>query len=117
MMELLRRSLGFAFALAFSSAGFVQTAYASADDEMTTEELSGHDHDRAEHARARGEIRPLEEIMPLIRDRITGEVADIELERGHGRWVYEIKVIDRAGRLVVVKVNATTGAIIATEGE
>jgi hypothetical protein len=31
--------------------------------------------------RGRGEIRPLEEIMPIVRERFAGEVAQIELER------------------------------------
>jgi uncharacterized membrane protein YkoI len=117
MMELFRRSHGVALALALSRAAFPLPAHASADEEVTTEELSGHDHDRAERARARGEIRPLEEIMPFVRDRFTGEVAHIELERDQGLWIYEFKVIDRAGRLIEVKVNAKTGAVVEIEGE
>jgi uncharacterized membrane protein YkoI len=117
MMELFRRSQRVALALAFSSAALVQLAHASADDEVTTGELAGHDHDRAERARARGEIRPLEEIMPFVRDRVTGEVAHIELERDQGLWIYEFKVIDRAGRLIELKVNAKTGAVVEIEGE
>ena len=111
------RSRGVALALAFSSGAFVPVAHASVDDEITKEDLSRHDHDRAERARARGEIRPLEEIMAFVRDRVAGEVAHIELERDQGLWIYEFKVIDRAGQVIEVKVNAESGAVIGVEGE
>lgn len=76
-----------------------------------------HSHDRAHRARARGEIRPLEDILPAVRARYPGELAEIELEREHGVWVYEIKVIDPAGRLLEIEVDARTGGIIEVEGE
>jgi uncharacterized membrane protein YkoI len=126
MMESFRRSRGVALALAFAGAAIVLTAArSSADDEAVNEDLSAHhrqgreahDHDRAERARALGEIRPLEEIMPLVRDRITGEIANIELERNHGVWIYEFKVIDRAGRLIEVRIDAKTGELVKIEGE
>ena len=86
MMELFRRSRGVALSLALAGAVFAMAATrSSAHDEAVNEDFSAHrhdgrgaqDHDRAE--RARGELRPLVEIMPLVCDRITGEVANIDL--------------------------------------
>lgn len=75
------------------------------------------DHDRAKRARERGEIRPLEEILPMVRERFPGEVAQIELEREHGVWIYEFKVLNPAGRLLDIKIDAATGREIKAEGE
>ena len=55
--------------------------------------------------------------MPILRERFSGEVAQIELERDHGVWIYEFRLIDAAGRLIEVKVDARTGAVVAGGGE
>jgi uncharacterized membrane protein YkoI len=96
---------------------FVSSPPASADDEAATGAALARDHDQAERARESGEIRPLEEIMPILRERFSGEVAQIELERDHGVWIYEFRLIDAAGRLIEVKVDARTGAVVAGGGE
>jgi uncharacterized membrane protein YkoI len=36
----------------------------------------------------------------------------VELEREHGRWVYEFKIVDAGGRLLEVYVDARTGALL-----
>jgi uncharacterized membrane protein YkoI len=90
-------------------------ALADSDDGLRHE--SEHDHDRAHRARERGEIRPLEEILPALRARFPGEMADIELEREHGLWVYEFKVIDPTGRLLEIEVDARSGEVVEVEGE
>lgn len=73
------------------------------------------DHERAQRARERGEILPLERILELVRERIAGEVVKIELEREHGIWIYEIKLIDTRDRLLEIEVNAGNGDIIEIE--
>ncbi len=45
-----------------------------------------------------------------------GEVVGVEFERKGERWVYEFKVIDPAGRLWEVYVDAGTAAIMKREG-
>jgi uncharacterized membrane protein YkoI len=116
MMQRLRRWRGLTLALALAGA-FVSSPPASADDEAATGAALARDHDQAERARERGEIRPLEEIMPILRERFSGEVAQIELERDHGVWIYEFKLIDAAGRLVEITIDAKTGAVVAGGGE
>src|SRR5271166_82379 len=117
MIERLARWQGVAAALALAGALGALSPIVCAEDQRLHEGFSEHDHDRAERARERGEIRPLEEIMPILRQRSPGEVAQIELEREHGAWIYEFKVINPAGRLLEIRIDAATGGVIEVEGE
>jgi uncharacterized membrane protein YkoI len=69
------------------------------------------DHDDARHAVERGDIRPLVEILATVRDKLPGEVVRVEIEQKDGNWRYELRTIDRQGRLFDVRVNARTGEI------
>ena len=73
------------------------------------------DHERAQRARERGEILPLERILVLVRERVGGDVVKVELERENGIWIYELKVIDARNRLLEIEVNAGSGDIIEIE--
>ncbi len=59
-----------------------------------------------------GEIRPLAEILRLLQPRLEGEVIGLELEREHGRWVYEFTVLEPGGRIVEWYVDAATGQVL-----
>jgi uncharacterized membrane protein YkoI len=74
------------------------------------------DHDAARRAVERGEIRPLAEILSALRNRVAGDIVGVELEREHGRWVYEIKALDARGRRAKFYVDARTGDIIGEKG-
>ena len=69
------------------------------------------DHDAVRQAVERGEIRPLTEIREIVRGKLTGEIAGVEIERKNGRWLYEFRVVDGKGRLFEVYVDARTGGI------
>jgi uncharacterized membrane protein YkoI len=73
-----------------------------------------HDHDAARLAVERGEIKPLAELLALVRDKLPGEIAGVEIERKQQRWMYEFHVIDKSGRLFEVYVDALTGDIRKT---
>jgi uncharacterized membrane protein YkoI len=73
-----------------------------------------HDHDAARLAVERGEIKPLAELLALVRDKLPGEIAGVEIERKHQRWMYEFHVVDKSGRLFEVYVDALTGDIRKT---
>ena len=78
---------------------------------------SGRDHDRALRAVERGEALPLAEILERFRpELLDGEIADVEFERKQGRWVYELKVIDRSGRLWEFYVDAASAEVLKKEG-
>jgi uncharacterized membrane protein YkoI len=72
---------------------------------------SRRDQDEAREAVERGAIRPLEEILAKLRDRFPGEIVKIKLEREHGVWVYEFRLLDPRGRLREITVDAATGAV------
>ena len=74
------------------------------------------DHDQARRAVERGEALPLFDILARVRPDLGGEVVGVSFERKRDRWVYEFKVIDPAGRLWEVYVDAATAAILKREG-
>jgi uncharacterized membrane protein YkoI len=73
------------------------------------------DHDRARAALERGEVRPLAEILAAAAAEVPGEVVELELEREHGRWVYELKVIAPDGRVLEVMVDAASARVLGWE--
>jgi uncharacterized membrane protein YkoI len=75
------------------------------------------DHDRARGAVERGDILPLETVLRAIRPSIDGEIVGIELEKEGSRWIYEIKVINRRGRMVEIAADARTAKVVKVEGE
>lgn len=69
------------------------------------------DHNVARRAVERGEIKPLAEILQIVRDKLPGEVASVKLERERGRLSYELRIVGTKGRLLEVHVDAATGEI------
>ena len=56
------------------------------------------DHEAAQALRQGGDIRPLSEL--LAREELAGmRVLEAELEREHGVLVYELELLDAAGRV------------------
>lgn len=75
--------------LAFAIAVFVAAAGPAAAD---------GDHDRARRAREAGEIAPLDRVLAEVARTEPGRVIDVDLEREHGRYVYEVKLLSPEGR-------------------
>ncbi len=76
-----------------------------------------HDQDRARQALEHSEVRPIADVLAAVTTRVPGEVVGVELEREHGNWVYEIKVIASDGRLLEVMVEAATARVIDVEAD
>ena len=70
------------------------------------------DHDAVLRAVRAGEIRPLTEIMAIVRPQLQGEVIKVEAERKQGVWVYEFRVVDTSGQRSDVYVDGKTARII-----
>ncbi len=77
----------------------------------------GGDHDDARAARERGEALPLTKLLPIALAKVPGEILEIETEREHGRILYEIEILDRAGHVRKVVLDARTGAVLRVEFE
>lgn len=76
----------------------------------------GHDHEAARAALARGEILPLTRILTLVAKQARGDILEIELQREQARFIYEVRVLTPAGKVVEVKFDARTGARIEDSG-
>jgi hypothetical protein len=69
------------------------------------------DQNEVSRAVERGEIRPLADMLSMIRSKLPGEVVGVEIEHENGRWQYELRVVDASGRLFEVSMDARTGSI------
>jgi uncharacterized membrane protein YkoI len=72
-------------------------------------------HDRARRASEAGEILTIAEIYERARREVPGRILEAELDRWHGRWVYELKILDPQGRLYELNYDAADGRIIHRE--
>lgn len=70
------------------------------------------DHDRARQAVQSGEVLPLAAVLQRLEAEVPGRVMEVELEPEEGRWIYEIRVLQTDGRLLKVKVDARSGAVL-----
>jgi uncharacterized membrane protein YkoI len=83
---------------------------ARANDRRRREE-----QERVRRAIAEGRIRPLSEILAMVRSQLGGEVIGVELDEEEGLYVYEIKVLTRGGRRRELEVDAATGRILKVD--
>jgi uncharacterized membrane protein YkoI len=60
-------------------------------------------------------VLPLADILNRVRRQIGGDNAGIDVAGENGRWHYQLRVIDRTGRMLEVKVDAHSGAIEQVE--
>lgn len=77
--------------------------------------VADDDHVTARKLRESGQIMPLEKIIERARAEKPGEVLETELDREKGRYVYEIEIVDDAGQVWEIKLDAGTGALIEVE--
>ena len=69
------------------------------------------DHDAIWSAVKRGEMLPLANLIGIVRNKLPGQITGIEVERAHGRWVYEFHIVDDRGHLFAVHVDPRSGEI------
>ncbi len=70
------------------------------------------DHDRARAALTAGEVLPLPVILERVGKSHPGSVLEVELERGKGRWIYELKLLRSDGGLIKLEVDAADGKVL-----
>ncbi len=73
---------------------------------------SDQDHDRARAALQAGEVLPLHVVLERVARDHPGNVLEVELEREHERWIYELKILQSGGGLLKLKVDASTAEVI-----
>jgi uncharacterized membrane protein YkoI len=73
------------------------------------------DYDDARRAVEAGEIRPLADILKMVRRKLPGDVVGVKLEREAGAWMYELRVVDDKGRLFEIHVDGRSGEVERTK--
>lgn len=70
------------------------------------------DHERARAAVQAGQLMPLPALLEKLQRQVPGQVLEVELDEEHGRWVYELKLLQPGGRLLKLEVDAATGQVL-----
>ncbi|MEQ1521136.1 MAG: PepSY domain-containing protein [Aestuariivirga sp.] len=74
------------------------------------------DRDEVREAVRRGEATALRDILAKVKKKYAGEIVHVGLKKRSNRLVYTIKLIDRTGMLMLVRVDARNGTIIGEQG-
>ena len=82
---------------------------------MTQYAFADEDHVSARKLRDSGKILSLENIAERARKHKAGEVLETELELKHGRYVYEVEILDAGGTVWELKLDAGSGELITME--
>lgn len=64
-----------------------------------------------------GQILPLSEILNRVRSKVSGDIMGVDIRHEHDLWRYELRVIDRDGRMLDVTVDAHNGRVERIEEE
>ncbi len=70
------------------------------------------DHQESRRLMEQGEILPLQQILDYLGQEQVGRVLEVELERVHGRYIYEIELLGEDGRVLGYEIDAASGEII-----
>lgn len=101
-----------ALALALAAIIAVPSAFADKGEGGQGETL-----EKLDEARKQGKIMPIELLMKLLKEKLKGEILEIELDDKDGRLYYEIYYLDSGGRRTEINVDAATGEILKDKAE
>lgn len=76
---------------------------------------SAPDHEDALKARARGEIKSLEEIIETLKVHKYDRLVDVQIYRRDSRWIYEVTWLTKSGRYRIFTVDAAHAAVLKDE--
>ncbi|EKV29789.1 putative membrane protein [Caenispirillum salinarum AK4] len=83
---------------------------------VLADEDDHEDHERARRALEAGDTLPLAALLERSGIESAGRLIEVELEREHGRLVYELKVLTPLGRVIEHYFDARSGKLLKTEG-
>lgn len=96
----------------WKSMGMLIAALALQGPPLAAKADGERDHDRARAALRAGDVLPLTSILARVARDHPGQVLEVELEHEHGRWIYELKLLERSGALVKLEVDARDGTVL-----
>lgn len=70
------------------------------------------DHDSVKRLCDEGRILSMSDVMRRATLIQPGQLLEAELDRDNGRYVYEIRILDPAGRIHELELDAASGALI-----
>ncbi|KAB2873740.1 MAG: PepSY domain-containing protein [Ideonella sp.] len=73
------------------------------------------DHELARQALEQGQVLPLRTVLDKVEREQPGQVMKIEFERDDGRFVYKIRLLQKDGRMVRLKVDAVDGRVLSVQ--
>ena len=76
---------------------------------------SGESPASAGQLAAKGQILSLEKISKLAKTYKAGEILEVELEKKHGRYLYEVEILDMRSQVWELKLDAKTGQLLKME--
>ena len=76
---------------------------------------SGESATSAGRLSAKGDILSLEKISQKARSYKPGEILEVELEKKHGRYIYELEILDAASQVWELKLDAKSGQLLKME--
>ncbi len=79
---------------------------------LRADDLDHDGHELARKALEQGRVLPLRTVLEKIERNYDGQALKVEFERDDGRFIYEIRLLQRDGRLVKLKVNAVDGQVL-----
>lgn len=71
------------------------------------------DHELARQALQQGRILPLRTMLDKVERDHQGQVLKIEFEHDDGRFIYEIRLLQKDGRMAKLKVDAVDGRVLS----
>jgi len=75
------------------------------------------DADRARRGALSGEIMPLSRLAGIVLRRFPGKLIEAELDEDDGMIVYEIRILQRNGRVLELEVDARNARILEVEDD
>ena len=75
--------------------------------------------DDDDHAKAPPNLAALDDVLTAVQSSHPGRILKIELESeddGPAAWVYEVKLLTRAGHVLEVKLDAVSLEVVGVEG-
>ena len=74
-------------------------------------------HREAQRLLESGAILPLETVLEKARSTQPGRILEVELEREGSRFIYEIELLDEAGVVWELELDAVSGELVKKEKE
>ncbi len=79
--------------------------------------LADSDHYEARRLMESGAILPLETVLESVQQQRNGRILEVELDEKEGRYIYEIELLDKTGRVWEMKIDALTGDLLKSGQE